>query len=1827
MFIMKPSLRKHVVSLSVLSALAGLTALDLSCARKPRDKISYGQNEFLYGKDQILGSKIDHLSATGTQSFSRKPFERLEGEWVEFDELNDTQKSLVASVEDQIEKKLDANGTSRVKFVSNQDYIFLGLEGDESRFFSYVWRIDGYYNFRDEKTKKGEVTGYKERAQEGHWSDRPMVSVSSNTVAVPVKLADNEIKLTFARGDIDNKTLTFSTSEAPKGFSKTAWKNVVAIYKGQIPEGAELSARVINDNYRIFWIVTNSQGRKNEIEIARVKAELGYLDYSRDQNNAPSPDLRVISGEAEANDYDFVSLSDVTNPQVFATGALSLKDDYASAKLLKDIPNLEIQNKIKTALAVGDDQNVEISFNDSYVFVKVLDTTFRFSISSHSEFVGSSSVECKACEALPAGTIQRQPLFVVDSSSYEVVAAESVSQRNALENSLQKSDVSGREFLYYPVLTDSTTDDPFEGAGSTPSGYYYDYSQGFKVKFEFDKDFVSAVVIKDERDPTLKDRAVLKFRIREHFNLRYDATSKKYVRDTNVDWKLAQYVDVDFSSSAVPNFFDGITELNSLYGAYVGQVTEVLEEPLNRNVNTPNKYIYLDKTSGKPRYLSYLTRITATPNPMYVGGNARPVNLKVRHGFLEITNDSGFKPVIVDRFDYTTFGIFYQTKYTSKNGLLEDNEQDYERMASIFNVAPEKGKIVNYFLNKEFPAEYCTQALAAVESWNHAFQESYNDNRTYVVLAEASAEEAALPEMQRFKGQCVKPDGTKIIPSLREVGDLRVNMIVHFSKNMGNGLAGFGPHMASPDTGEVLSASAFMYEGAIRGSYAAAGYLYDYLNMTPEEYEAQSLAWAGPTGTSRGLPTSDLANDPSVTASAGRLALEGNLGLDLKPIAADRAAVALANPKFEAREFNGKGMPSNDSLIEYFAQKLAIDARAKQSFSSIGKRRDVYARIISQVVNKDSSDNAFESSKVLLDQALQRSMGPEYARIAKLGNKADKHAHDRSCSYALESVGQNAKSYYDVMKAKNPNLTRKDFQEAYSKAYYYDVLVHEMGHNFGLYHNFKASTDRRNYPNLYHDLEAKKATASDAEKVLIAAEQRNIRTSSVMDYNPHYQGILENVTTGADGKLSKASVGPWDRAAIMYIYKGELEALPSSSGDVDASKANYQKYTARIPRSVFRETLADIVSKDSSPYRPVYNARQALNVRNYSYCTNGDEDSDPLCATFDSGSTPTEIVQDAIESYETSYALGAINHGSIYFSAYRSGLGSTSPYDRGVSSRTRAMFDLYADYVGYGAGLDYVVRPDDGYTLRDFRDAAKIGVDFMNNTVIAALDEDDYVQSYDLKTGAFNYINLKTPVKTAKNLYAKWQYENFIGDARPVKRGMIYDVVDALEAFVVRQSVSRLDATNPYAQGWNVVSDPYFSKDLVKTLSYLVGDQVPVKVKAKEVTPGDDKTLPVYAVDDSLAEPNVLVIKEMPKFVGEMSIIYSAAFYNSYPDKRAYGSLTRFNVSCDKTSERPFGNEAITAIQPSDEGCTYTFPGDGRLSLLENDVNGGVLSEVTGYAKMYQERKVYVEAPAYAADYLKGIAARQITEADKDKLEKAIALTMATGLGDENISNFFRLVVAQAAGPEGKLDSIEKIQMVLETLKTQGVLDQDSGFSVLDMFAGNLEKLITASLKDGFNNGSEAILQQIVTLYRDSAIYVVQEAEWDGKSTPVIRYAKLAKAVKDFQSVSTPTPANSSFFNVTVEMPALTDAAPVEGAAETPVGTPADGKEPRKVAYAIKDLVAAGEIALSMTGAPEKATSGNFFDADTFQRISKLATDAFGKIDMIRHYDRIFNGN
>jgi hypothetical protein len=137
------------------------------------------------------------------------------------------------------------------------------------------------------------------------------------------------------------------------------------------------------------------------------------------------------------------------------------------------------------------------------------------------------------------------------------------------------------------------------------------------------------------------------------------------------------------------------------------------------------------------------------------------------------------------------------------------------------------------------------------------------------------------------------------------------------------------------------------------------------------------------------------------------------------------------------------------------------------------------------------------------------------------------------------------------------------------------TLVHEMGHNFGLRHNFRGSNDVTNF------YTAEETGTDDV-----------VRSSSIMEY-----------TAFDEDRLTKP--GRYDIAAIRYGYSDQVEL---ENGQLV---------------NVSNRSIDDAVREASSPLRP------------YAYCT--DEDTiigaDPMCRRHDAGVTPSEVVDHMIHEF------------------------------------------------------------------------------------------------------------------------------------------------------------------------------------------------------------------------------------------------------------------------------------------------------------------------------------------------------------------------------------------------------------------------------------------------------------------------------------------------------------------------------------------------------------------------------------------------------------------
>ncbi len=153
-----------------------------------------------------------------------------------------------------------------------------------------------------------------------------------------------------------------------------------------------------------------------------------------------------------------------------------------------------------------------------------------------------------------------------------------------------------------------------------------------------------------------------------------------------------------------------------------------------------------------------------------------------------------------------------------------------------------------------------------------------------------------------------------------------------------------------------------------------------------------------------------------------------------------------------------------------------------------------------------------------------------------------------------------------------------------------DTLLHELGHNFGLRHNFAGSADKENF-------------GKDTK------EHKHV-TASIMDY------------MGAIASPVK-KLGAYDVAAIRFAYNGEIQ-IAGTSGE------SHNHFVRINPNKTIDQNMKEL----------------GLTARNFEFCTDEQNNRNPyaftdkaLCIVWDTGSDPVEIVKNVITEVNAKIAF------------------------------------------------------------------------------------------------------------------------------------------------------------------------------------------------------------------------------------------------------------------------------------------------------------------------------------------------------------------------------------------------------------------------------------------------------------------------------------------------------------------------------------------------------------------------------------------------------------
>lgn len=364
-------------------------------------------------------------------------------------------------------------------------------------------------------------------------------------------------------------------------------------------------------------------------------------------------------------------------------------------------------------------------------------------------------------------------------------------------------------------------------------------------------------------------------------------------------------------------------------------------------------------------------------------------------------------------------------------------------------------------------------------------------------------------------------------------GDLRMNNIVLEEDPLATGVIGYGPSIADPMTGEIVNARTVMYLGTLK----------KYIKNSYDEIVLEKMG-KKPVAESGAAPQTPEA------------LTDFTFSKDLLEKFQKSAGPQLEKPTF-----------------------LQIAKSAQESIGAINTHSHRHDRFAKHSHNMRAVSRARSDVKGRLDAFLKQNCIYD----AELFNFTG--AIDDEVDKVIKEVG--LKPWIAL------NTQEKEkVLDALLPFVWVPVLVHEMGHNLGLRHNFGASEDKANF-----------YTQDELKEMGI---KRSFNYSSVMDYAYRTTNELP-------------IMGKYDIAALRFGYAEKVEL------------ANGELVDLQVHRKEPKELKA------------------------YNFCTDEHVGLNPNCNVFDEGTSLTEIAIHHATAYEDNYFKRNFRNNRMNFSLYQDG--------------------------------------------------------------------------------------------------------------------------------------------------------------------------------------------------------------------------------------------------------------------------------------------------------------------------------------------------------------------------------------------------------------------------------------------------------------------------------------------------------------------------------------------------------------------------------------------
>jgi hypothetical protein len=585
------------------------------------------------------------------------------------------------------------------------------------------------------------------------------------------------------------------------------------------------------------------------------------------------------------------------------------------------------------------------------------------------------------------------------------------------------------------------------------------------------------------RDPgTYKGNPVVAYRIESHVDVQrgYNARTgeqNNIISENTADrpWYDRSFMRVNWASNEVDSFMSTPGAFMPIFGA-----TSSAAAFIPQNEGGPDSFRMEYDEEGNANYIDFTVRRFVTPSIMGCVaqlnsglGDCAGDEIKVRTSMLRVdpVREQDYVPMVYDDRRQGEFGYFRVERPTydrrqgnTFTGLIQlaGRHDVWENSRNVggepLAYAQRTLRPISYVLSENFPNEMRPVINDQIApQYDGAFKK-------VVAAARNQTVEQLTADIERDTGAsclfCV--DGNE--DNHARNGDLRYNFIYWVNDVQAAGPLGFGPSSLNPETGRIVSASAYVY-GAAVDRYAEMakeivelmindGSLTEDDLITGQYFRDQVRGELNPIDPRRAEHLTGLSGDALARTVLGEkgfsrlqdITAKGMAGMTPAVPGMDRARLArVVGTDLEPRMIPSEWVEKADHGVPTFLDQRSafLAQRAKELGEPMPNEGPMGALTVTNWFGED----ALKDTQALEDLASRKNLW--------LANFDDP---------SIAGLAQ---------EMKDARLAGDDLFQALRERVFQAVMLHELGHTVGLRHNFAASGDALNYHDDYWPLRVK----------------------------------------------------------------------------------------------------------------------------------------------------------------------------------------------------------------------------------------------------------------------------------------------------------------------------------------------------------------------------------------------------------------------------------------------------------------------------------------------------------------------------------------------------------------------------------------------------------------------------------------------------------------------------------------------------------------------------------------------------------------------------------